>query len=549
MSRSTENRPIGRTAFVVTALAACAAGCSSNPGEDPGRGVASRALSLASAGRTGPVSARDSERRAKRRVKECRRDPRVQLGLVSLDICVGASIFFQETFAGNGRTCGSCHPAAHNFTIDRDYIAELAAGDPLFVDESDPKLAELERPDLLRGFGLVTVNADGFDDPTQKFVMRSVSHIFSLATSLTPPPSNDGKLALDHTNLPPNERTGWGGDGAPGSGELRDFTDGAVTQHLTQSLARVPGVDFVLPSDAERNAISAYMMSVGRKNELDLAAVQLSDAAAERGRSSFVSGAGSECNDCHHNAGANIVVTDDSTGVSFLGNFTLEVGTEIGRLPILDQLGIPYDGGFGTRPHDTDRDGVMDSFGNGAFNIPPLIEAADTAPLFHTNAAETIEDAIRFYTTDAFANALAGSPSPERPHGGPMLLSDDDVADLGRFLRVLNAAFNCQLAMQRLSATVAIHDAYGAGFDDIEAGLLALARVEVVDALTDLAAIPNLSAGVQARLRNALRAIDHGLHERGGCDATKAALEQVSNANTALGDGMVFQLGEGTLMF
>lgn len=33
-------------------------------------------------------------------------------------IAKGRRIFFNETFAGNGRTCGSCHPADNNFTID-----------------------------------------------------------------------------------------------------------------------------------------------------------------------------------------------------------------------------------------------------------------------------------------------------------------------------------------------------------------------------------------------------------------------------------------------
>ena len=30
----------------------------------------------------------------------------------------GEDIFFNETFDGNGRTCGTCHPATNNVTID-----------------------------------------------------------------------------------------------------------------------------------------------------------------------------------------------------------------------------------------------------------------------------------------------------------------------------------------------------------------------------------------------------------------------------------------------
>ena len=57
----------------------------------------------------------------------CDADPRVQAGVVSLDVCVGADIFFRETFNGNGRTCATCHRVERNFTIDPAFIATLPA--------------------------------------------------------------------------------------------------------------------------------------------------------------------------------------------------------------------------------------------------------------------------------------------------------------------------------------------------------------------------------------------------------------------------------------
>src|SRR5882724_6836796 len=81
----------------------------------------------------------------------------------------GARLFFEETFRGNGRTCGTCHPANNNFTIDPEFIAALA---------------QLERPQLMRSFGLILENLDGFDDPTRKFVMRGVPHTLGLQVSL-----------------------------------------------------------------------------------------------------------------------------------------------------------------------------------------------------------------------------------------------------------------------------------------------------------------------------------------------------------------------------
>src|SRR5438128_2120713 len=57
-------------------------------------------------------------------------------------IAKGRDLFFNETFAGNGRTCGTCHPAENNFTIDPAFIATLPKDNPLFVAEFNPDLKE-----------------------------------------------------------------------------------------------------------------------------------------------------------------------------------------------------------------------------------------------------------------------------------------------------------------------------------------------------------------------------------------------------------------------
>ena len=58
--------------------------------------------------------------------------------------------------------------------------------------------------------------------------------------------------------------------------------------------------------------------------------------------------------------------------------------------------------------------GDRTGYGDGRFNTASLIEAADTVPLFHDNSAATIEDAVRFYTTQAFANSPEGQARPIR---------------------------------------------------------------------------------------------------------------------------------------
>src|SRR5215510_465439 len=145
------------------------------------------------------------------RVAACSVDPRVVVGVASVDTCVGADLFFRETFNGNGRSCATCHRVDHNLTIDPAFIATLPATDPLFVAESNTKLAGLEKPPIMHQFGLILENLDGFaPDPTTHFVLRSVPHTLSLATSTTQPPTPVPTIPLD--------RTGWSGDGAPGNG-------------------------------------------------------------------------------------------------------------------------------------------------------------------------------------------------------------------------------------------------------------------------------------------------------------------------------------------
>src|SRR3989441_3293622 len=163
-------------------------------------------------------------------------------------VAKGREIFFNETFGGNGRTCGTCHPAENNFTLYAAFIATLPPDNPLFVAETNADLKfNFENPKLMREFGLILENLDGFEDLENKFVMRGVPHVLALRTSVA---SSQG------------DRTGWSGDGSP-DGTLRGFATGAVTQHFTKTLSRVRGVDFRLPTEAELDALEAFMLSLG----------------------------------------------------------------------------------------------------------------------------------------------------------------------------------------------------------------------------------------------------------------------------------------------
>jgi cytochrome c peroxidase len=507
----------------------------------------------------GPVCDNSTrEERAMARDVRCQQDPRVQLGQVSREACLGADLFFRETFGGNGRTCGSCHPAQNNYTLDAPYIASLQGDDPLFVAEREPTLAELERSSLLRDFGLVLVNADGFEAPTTQFVMRSVSHMLALNITTTAPPLEPPStiLATDGTLVPPLERLGWGGDGAPGHGELRDFADGAIRQHMTRSLARMEGSDFVLPNDAEREAIAEFSRNIGRTNELSLSRIQLRDPAAERGRSSFISGNARECSSrCHINAGANSDNLDAAGQTIGLSNASFDIGTALIPLPQARALGGVLDGGFGTKPLDLDGDGVNDSFGNGGMNPPPLVEAADTLPLFHSHAFGDLEAALRFYASSDFAHSFVASTTDfdNRDFGEPMPLSEQDISDVGRFLRVLNSALNCQMTLARLQAAGAIIERFGAQHTDVVLGLTTLAAAEIEDALQVLGAVEELAPDAQRMLAKAQRELREpeqaACHVRPRAARIERAQRLVERAYRSLGSGLDMTIGQGTLLF
>ncbi len=350
----------------------------------------------------------------------------------SLDplVAQGANLFFNEAFAGNGRTCDTCHVAENNFTIDPDFIAKLPANDPLFVSSNIPVLDRLEDAILLRELGLIRVNADGFEDINNKFVMRAVPHLLGLSRYLVP-----GNQAT-----PPNQRLGWGGDGAPGSGTLREFPIGAITQHMTKTLGRVVGTDFRLPTDAELDALEAFSLAIGRQDFPDIEALRLKGAVPEKGRQLFLSEK-SQCTFCHINAGAN---GPDDTNRNF------DIG--IGKLPdhpanLLVPGGLPPDGGFGRTPLFDTVTGEFLGFGDfdpvedgnmRRFNSQAAIEAVDTGPFFHDHAVQTVEESVDFYNSDAFAGSLAG--------GLAIHLETTEVEHVAAFLRVMNALENIRSA-------------------------------------------------------------------------------------------------------
>ena len=467
----------------------------------------------------------------------------VAKGLVSQMVADGGDLFFRGTFQGNGRTCGTCHPVQNNQTIDVPFIQTLPDSDKLFVADHDPAnggVPGLETPNL-RHHALVLENIDGAEDPTVKFTQRGVPHSLSMGTSVTAP--DDGRA--------PVERTGWSGDGAPVTGALRFFTMGAVFQHFTKSLDRIEGTDFVFPTDAEADAVEAFMRAVGRvedpNNPFTLTGMSLTNAGAERGRNLFLN---LPCNGCHNNATAN-------TGAGTNNNF--DTGVESLSNPAQNTFSFPADGGFGTELRDCDGDGeVGDCFGDGTFNTVGLIEIADTPPFFHNNVIQTVEGSVAFYAGPEFGNSPSGGFL-----GGPIQMSSQDIDDIAAMLRVINAAFNIDIAIQRVAGARTLENSSGGIFSSTASTedadgtratantLLALANIEAADAVEVLDA-RSLNPDVVQDLMDGISDAEAAIAESSSkkrASLMDAARKHFETGRSKLGTGINYTMGEGNLMF
>ena len=336
-------------------------------------------------------------------------------------IAQGRDLFFNGTFGGNGRTCGTCHQATRDLTIDLDFIASLPATDPLFVAESNPNLPDFDPANpttpafedagpagLMRTRALTLENINGFDVDGAGLllfppVFRATPALFNL--EFTAP------YGLS--------------DCCP---DLQNFSAGAVIQHFTKTLNRVAGVDFVLPTAAELRALEAFQLSnrspangnfkiSGRNSLLSTAADKGATNTTRpeiRGRDLFLTVG---CTTCHTGTVLSGAVTNVNTGIEALE------GTLANRTPTVD-IG----------------DGL------GLFQIPQLF-GLRKQHFFHTGlvgnntvviAGETprfanLRQAVGFYVSASFAGSPEGQFFP-----AILALTAANLDDIAHFLEKIS---------------------------------------------------------------------------------------------------------------
>jgi hypothetical protein len=257
----------------------------------------------------------------------------------------GFNIFNNETFAGNGRTCGTCHIGEKRYNITPDDIAQLSPEKRFLVFATN--VPALENPTLVEKLALFNINEEhapgNSNEPEGPF--RASMTIAGLGlTSLNNfvcRSAVDGGLpqtagcTVGNNTLPPtfehgasgpitttngngavddgtrDREIGWGGDGAladpdifpdiPASQDCRDaieefnadpkdlgqtlrsFSLAAVKTHFPRTLNRVPGTDFRCPTPEELDALAAFQQWLGRRFELDLAQITFVKDRKEKG--------------------------------------------------------------------------------------------------------------------------------------------------------------------------------------------------------------------------------------------------------------------------
>jgi hypothetical protein len=237
---------------------------------------------------------------------------------------------------------------------------------------------------------------------------------------------------------------------------------------------------------------------------------------ALRGQEIFLDNSLGKCNICHSNAGANARL-----GPNDFGNANFDTGVE--ELPDkpADHTGatIPVDDGLGIP-------------GDGTFNTPSLVEAADTPPFFHNNAVDTLEGAVAFYNGQAFNSSPSGQfLASLDPNGVGIRLDATQVEAVAAFLRVVNALDNIRIAVDLLESSLRARPSERAS------RLLRRAGLETDDALRVLAE-RTIHPDAVSRLRRARALIeqDTARPARDGAP-TEQALELLREANDLLVEG------------
>lgn len=193
----------------------------------------------------------------------------------------GFRVFTEETFEGNGRTCGTCHVPETQYTIGPDDIRTMSGEALDLVLASN--VPGLENPTLVEELAIFNTGPGVATEEFPEGPFRSPQQIGGLPST-----------TLDFFGV--RQMLGWDGTGSPSGGfhhgnvdgdadgTIRAFANGAIAQHATRSLNRIAKTtacpeldvndadavcnepyDFRFATDAELDALDAFQRWLGRR--------------------------------------------------------------------------------------------------------------------------------------------------------------------------------------------------------------------------------------------------------------------------------------------
>jgi cytochrome c peroxidase len=293
---------------------------------------------------------------------------------------LGEDVFFHETFGGNGRTCATCHDPRNEFTVSPELVQQRYQADPshpLFrpIDSDDGRgnsYATLLDHALFKVTIPLHPNVTLIDAPQERTitVWRGVPSIANV--QLSAPYLQDGRAAT-----------------------LPEQALGAIQGHMQPTRK---------PTARELESLETFQ----REFFYPLRLRALSDPsdplpkppgfsmpvtsdAAVRGRASF----NLHCQRCHD--GELGSRPRDPAGSNFANAFVSDANTlnlPLFRLAFRQQDGTTIE----TVSPDPGRAAITGRIEDlNLFDTPSLRGLKQTAPYFHDNSADTLDDVIRHY--------------------------------------------------------------------------------------------------------------------------------------------------------
>ena len=332
----------------------------------------------------------------------------------------GETLFFEETFRGNGRSCGTCHFEEEGFAMSAFTVHVLRQDSqhPLFIAEQVSELSALENPCAIDSANaLILENIDGFDQH----------------------PSFRGSPAL--FNLVDTAPYGLSGEFA----DLESFTRNAVLQHFPRTLGRnsdpsLGALDVRQPTADEVAAMEAFQLSL----HIDFSLDQMMAGGVHRGADAELVRQG---HDTFFGDRARCFLCHSGPSLSDVHPSLVESGVVPGPGNHAFATGVALDfeefaNVFGQEPEDKPAFQCFEEAQPMSFELErrfstrPLVGAALRKSFFHDNSRHGLEEALRFYCTGCDENFFAISPAFDEI-GGLSFGGVQDIESVKAFLETL----------------------------------------------------------------------------------------------------------------